>query len=320
MFRKGGVASNQGIVSGLDRPGYEDGGRPIRAEDFAKRFKAIKDVYQQYAPTTTPTMGPGTLPGFLTSFGLDLLSRPAAGNIFQTAAQSAQRPFQQFQAARGAEEAEARALNRAILGDVIEAETQEEQARLKGQEGYAFKAQFDLVQKTKEELNNLNDKLKDPNLKPEEKISIERQIDSKQAALNDLVGQDPFLTAIYKSDEFASVIDDAISNLKDELGRTPTVEEIKDYIQGKKAKGGRVGYQIGGEVETPMMNRTSAPVVAMDYTTLRSRLPKQIGDDIVKLIAESEEALTDFANIRTQEDVDKFNDTYRVNLVLPQEV
>ena len=69
-----------------------------------------------------------------------------------------------------------------------------------------------------------------------------------------------------------------------------------------------------------MMNRTSAPVVAMDYTTLRSRLPKQIGDDIVKLIAESEEALTDFANIRTQEDVDKFNDTYRVNLVLPQEV
>ena len=69
-----------------------------------------------------------------------------------------------------------------------------------------------------------------------------------------------------------------------------------------------------------MMNQTSAPVIAMDYTTLRARLPRQVVDDIVKLLAESEEALTDFANIRTQKDVDQFNQAYRVNLVLPQEV
>ena len=42
-------------------------------------------------------------------------------------------------------------------------------------------------------------------------------------------------------------------------------------------------------------------------------------DDIVRLIADSGEALTDFANIRTQQDVDKFNETYKVNLVLPSE-
>jgi hypothetical protein len=46
----------------------------------------------------------------------------------------------------------------------------------------------------------------------------------------------------------------------------------------------------------------------------------EISDDIVKLISDSGEALTDFANIRTQQDVDDFNQTYKVNLVLPAEV
>ena len=34
--------------------------------------------------------------------------------------------------------------------------------------------------------------------------------------------------------------------------------------------------------------------------TLRARLPKEIGDDIVRLIASSPEALEDFATIATQ--------------------
>jgi len=58
----------------------------------------------------------------------------------------------------------------------------------------------------------------------------------------------------------------------------------------------------------------------LDFASLRSRLPKEISDDIVKLISDSGEALTDFANIRTQQDVDDFNQTYKVNLVLPAEV
>ena len=43
---------------------------------------------------------PGTLPGFLTSFGLNLLSRPPQGNIFQTVATSCKRPFETFQASQ----------------------------------------------------------------------------------------------------------------------------------------------------------------------------------------------------------------------------
>ena len=57
----------------------------------------------------------------------------------------------------------------------------------------------------------------------------------------------------------------------------------------------------------------------IDFDTLRARLPKEIGDDIVRLIAQSPEALEDFATIATQQDVDQFNTKYSVNLVLPQE-
>jgi hypothetical protein len=43
---------------------------------------------------------PGTGAGFLTQFGLDLLSRPPQGNILQTAAVSAKEPFKDYQAAQ----------------------------------------------------------------------------------------------------------------------------------------------------------------------------------------------------------------------------
>ena len=129
MFRKGG--STNGIMTGLERPGYKNGTDP----SFDIKFKERQAVYDKYAPKTSSPMGPGTLPGFLTSFGLDLLSRPAAGSIFQTAAQSAQQPFQQFQAGRAAEAAEERSLNRAILGDLMEAESDEEVARIKAAAG-----------------------------------------------------------------------------------------------------------------------------------------------------------------------------------------
>ena len=64
------------------------------------------------------------------------------------------------------------------------------------------------------------------------------------------------------------------------------------------------------------MQETEEPKI--DYATLRARLPKEISDDVVRLIAASPEALEDFATIATQSDVDMFNQKYSVNLVLPQ--
>ena len=74
MFRIGGSAGT-GITSGLDQP------------------------RKQYANgTQMPNFQMSGLPGFLTSFGLNLLSTPPRGNIFQTAATAAQDPFRRLQA------------------------------------------------------------------------------------------------------------------------------------------------------------------------------------------------------------------------------
>ena len=78
MFRIGGSAGT-GITSGLDQP--------------RKQYK--EGTPNPYASNLMP----GTLPGFLTSFGLDLLSRPPQGGFFQTVAASAKGPFETFQAA-----------------------------------------------------------------------------------------------------------------------------------------------------------------------------------------------------------------------------
>lgn len=56
----------------------------------------------------------------------------------------------------------------------------------------------------------------------------------------------------------------------------------------------------------------------LSYTELRARLPQEISNDIVQLLANSKQALLDFANIQTAEDIAGFNQQYNVNLTLPQ--
>jgi len=81
MFRMGGSTST-GITSGLDQPRkqYNQGTNP-------------------YA-TQMGNFAPGTGAGFLTSFGLDLMSRTPSGNILQTASLAAKEPFKDYQAAQ----------------------------------------------------------------------------------------------------------------------------------------------------------------------------------------------------------------------------
>ena len=55
------------------------------------------------------------------------------------------------------------------------------------------------------------------------------------------------------------------------------------------------------------------------YAALRRRLPQEITDDVVRLIAYNPEAFADFADIQDQSDVDSFNQKYNVQLVLPVE-
>ena len=50
------------------------------------------------------------------------------------------------------------------------------------------------------------------------------------------------------------------------------------------------------------------------YAMLRARLPQEIPDDVVKLIAYNKEAFADFASIENQEDVTSFNQKYNVSM------
>ena len=83
MFRIGGTA--EGITSGLQpRQGYEGTGNAADQRVSPPRNRNFND--------------------FLISMGLDLVSRPKAGNIFQQVATSARGPFKEFQATRTAQE------------------------------------------------------------------------------------------------------------------------------------------------------------------------------------------------------------------------
>jgi hypothetical protein len=100
------------------------------------------------------------------------------------------------------------------------------------------------------------------------------------------------------------------------------------------ADGGRAGFAMGTpnpkqamqqrqpNVQQSVVNQNNQavplkPVNNLGFSELRDRLPKEITDDIVMLISKSEEALQEFAYIRTQKDVNDFNVKYGVNLVLP---
>ena len=101
MFRIGGSAGT-GITSGLDKP---------------------REQYQEGTPNPyAATLMPGTLPGFLTSFGLDLLSRSPRGGFFQTVAESARGPLAQLQAGelRRSEIEGERAFKRQLQQELLE--------------------------------------------------------------------------------------------------------------------------------------------------------------------------------------------------------
>ena len=93
-------------------------------------------------------------------------------------------------------------------------------------------------------------------------------------------------------------------------------------IPEAKADGGRIGYKMG--TPRPMMEtvveekQQTGEVQDLSYTELRSRLPQEISNEIVMWLANSKQAVLDFANIQTGEDVASFNQQYDVNLTLPQ--
>ena len=331
MFRMGG-SSNEGITSGLSSPrqNYFDAGRvlPTREE-----FEQAKSMYPQFEVPK----GQG-LSRFLMTTGLNLLSTPPQGGLLATVATAAREPTEQLFKDIDTQRATQFATDADLFKTLIEAKG--EAAGGTSGKTYAKLEIASDIEKTMAEVTKLKKDLeKDPGNE-----TLRNQLDQKEARLNYLSKENAVGKSLMQNTDFAeNVLKGIINQLKDET--LPNSEELK-YPEGKKdpallkeayrlyseffaavpeveeakAKGGRVGLQMGGE-PMPMDQETAMPDKSpkIDFATLRARLPKEIGDDIVRLISASPEALEDFATIATQQDVDQFNKKYSVNLVLPQE-
>ena len=331
MFRMGGAAGT-GITSGLDRKPLANGTDPYdRAMKTTERFREDMNKFRGEQSGFMPS----ALPGFLTSFGLNLLATPPRGNIFQTAAVAAKDPFKTFQAATLANQ-------------------QDERDRVEDMFGTALASEYDL------EAQRIKSAAKDEKTFAKEQAAgaVEGLYNTQIGAIKNKIEQldqnDPDYQT--KVDNFNSTIADIEKRKRDDIKSIylsqKTIEEFQrevilkllqnndiediipffpnfEQIMGpgfklpEEAKdGGRIGYKLG--TPKPMMEtvaeekKQTGEVQDLSYTELRARLPQEISNEIVMLLANSKQALLDFANIQTGEDVANFNQQYDVNLTLPQ--
>ena len=116
-----------------------------------------------------------------------------------------------------------------------------------------------------------------------------------------------------------------LSNYPELMASIRRIDAANVGVLNKK-DGGRIGFANGTPMEESIqVSETvgqgqvpTAQTPQLSFEEIRNRLPKEITDDVVRLISGSNEALQDFSYIRTQGDVDKFNMKYGVTLVLPQ--
>jgi len=144
------------------------------------------------------------------------------------------------------------------------------------------------------------------------------------------------------SEDLRKWYDEALAEL-DRVSKIILGWSLKKQKREGEATGGRVGYREGvgpnvmeetasetvdfpgGQAtatetmeETLPGARKEPPTGSPDpYLMLRARLPQEIPDDVVRLIAYNPQAFEDFAAIESQEDVILFNQKYGVELVLP---
>ena len=139
----------------------------------------------------------------------------------------------------------------------------------------------------------------------------------KESSLIEKIG------ALDQTDQLNQLIDENMSKgMTYQEAFEAALENFK-FLQNM-ADGGRAGYNVGGMTGMAAPQQTSqtiqeSPAQDLTYAELRSRLPNSISDQVVQLLANSKQALLDFAEIRTQQDVDQFNQQYDVTLTLPQE-
>jgi hypothetical protein len=329
MFRTGGSA--EGITSGLDVPklnasrqNFENGG-----DDMESRYNRAMDFIK-----SKQTPRSSDFNDFLINLGLDLVSRPRSGNIFQQVATSAAGPYQRFTERKSTARRDQDKLSQALIGDIMEQMSAEKIAKIESkgdQDKFMFEKQQENYTKLIAQQRELEKELEEaketaegvppavgglPNQDLIKSIEKKLEDNAKLQALYTGAEDDPVRKAILQAiPQGTATWEDLI--VYDQTGKLPVDDQ-------SLAKGGRVGLQMGGQPMSAAMPTDQGPVEAspvesLTFEELRARLPNTITDDIVTLIASSEQALADFANIQTQQDVNAFNQKYEVNLQLPAE-
>ena len=355
MFRMGGAAGT-GITSGLDQPRkqYSQGTDPYdRAMKTTERFMTDMDKFRG----ETPAFAPSAFPGFLTQFGLNLLSTPPQGGLLATAATAAKEPFQTFQAANLKRQQDIINRRDDIFGTALASEydlkAQEIKNLKEGADGRkTAEVEADIIRNAQTAIFEARDILKDDNATDDQKKKANQTIKINQNILQKELGVpieysviisspelfDPEMTAIVenyndsqlkKMEEYAknnpdvdeTTIKDMFPLIEDGSveARMLTIEQLRERFGF--ASGGRAGFRLGTEPKmmesVAEQKQQTGEVQDLSYTELRARLPQEISNDIVMLLANSKQALLDFANIQTTEDIASFNQQYDVNLSMP---
>ena len=343
MFKMGGSANN-GITSGLQRKPYAEGSS--FEEDFSEQMQVREKLKKQYdigqEEDRTP-FSPGTLSSALANFSLNLAAQPG-GDLMGAIGRAGSPALKGFQAARATEKATDRKNSERGFSDVYDATIDLRQAKIEadaeirsgGNDQFAFQATQETLTSLNEGARSIQKKIGDLKAAPPTSANpddLAVQIAELEKDLQDNAELQRLITKEKDSDPIATTILKGIANGIFTFEDYQAWKDNGTYPGGLK-DGGRAGYQMGGDVMQEQMNitetmtegmgnpaqaQTQAPNEDFTYDELRSRLPREIKNDIVSLIAVSKQALLDFSNIRTQQDVDNFNQQYNVNLVLPQE-
>ena len=350
MFRIGGSAG-EGITSGLaPRQGYAHEAGHVEQNDWMKRplsdtgMMTVEEAINLSKQVGSRPRGTNVY-DFLTEFGLDIASRPPSGNIISTAAASAKGPYEKFLARKSA-------------GDVQSAESQSDifEMLLKGAAGgdktYAHRDKAAMVRENMDKQYAVIDQINALDPEAADFEDQRQKLTRNLRKLKEQVSGDEFAKAqlqYWNQDQNSRKLDQLI---RLEIGKLlnvdpdTTFEENREFAEAfikrrneimndirlgisptfNFAAGGRVGYQQGMLVEPSDMNYPMPKAETMPeelsgitYEELRARLPQEVDDQIVRLLANSAEALEDFATIQTEQDIATFNKKYGVNLVLPAE-
>ena len=342
MFRLGGPA-NEGITSGLaPREGYAKSGlADIPFEEWKTGKLTPRQMYEAAGDIVRPTGKSGDLSRFLIDFGLNIASAEPSGSILSTAAAEAKEPFARYQKTK-AERAQSAAESQSdLFGQLFK-------GAISGDDKtYAHRDRAAMVRENMDKQFNVYDQLENLDKEAPDYTDQREKLLRSLRKLKEQESSDEFAEAQLKywsDDRNSRKLDGWIlKELEKTLGE-PFDENNVDHVNAFNrireeimndiklgmsptfdfATGGRVGYQAAGSVMGDEIQSTPAQTMPeelgdISYEELRSRLPQEVSDEIIRLLANSAEALEDFATIQTEQDIANFNKKYGVNLVLPAE-